>query len=109
MASLIKVGGGKMPLRAIQFMASDGERRTIRLGRCGLEAAREFKRQVEILASHATTNTPLDAATSGWLAGLPDRMHEKLAEKGLVVLRHPKPIAPTLGEWLETYLDQRTD
>ena len=59
-----------MPLRAIQFMASDGERRTIRLGRCGLEAAREFKRQVEILVSHAITNTPLAAATSAWRPAL---------------------------------------
>ena len=36
-------------------------------------------------------------------------MHEKLAAHGLVAPRHPKPIAPTLGEWLETYLHQRTD
>ncbi len=27
----------------------------------------------------------------------------------LVALRQHKPTAPTLGEWLDTYLDQRTD
>ena len=95
MASLIKIGGGKTPPRAIQFTDGDGGRKTIRLGRCGLEAAREFKRQIEILVSHAITNAPMGAATSEWLAGLPDRIHEKLAGKGLVAPRNLRPVAPT--------------
>ncbi len=70
---------------------------------------REFKRQVEILVSHTITNAPLGTAISEWLAGLPERMHEKLAKHGLVAPRQLKPTAPTLGEWLDTYLDQRTD
>ncbi len=61
MASVIKTSGGKMPGRAIQFTDADGNRRTIRLGKVGLEAAREFKRKVESLLSWAITNQRPDA------------------------------------------------
>ncbi|UCC30135.1 MAG: hypothetical protein JSU86_18295 [Phycisphaerales bacterium] len=79
MASLVKVSGGKTPARAIQFTDPDGQRRTIRLGKVGLEPAREFKRKVEALLSRSITNQPPDAQTSAWVAGLPDKMHAKLA------------------------------
>jgi len=107
MASLVKVSSGKVPARAVQFTDPDGNRRTIRLGKCGLEPAREFKRKVEILLSHTITNAPLDAQTSAWVAGLLDKVHAKLAAVRLVEPREPPPTAPTLGAWLDKYIGQR--
>jgi hypothetical protein len=78
-ASLIKTSRGKVPSRVVQFTDLAGERRTIRLGKVGLDAAREFKNKVEALLSCSITNTPPDVQTSGWLAGLSDDMHSKLA------------------------------
>lgn len=107
MASLIKTGRGKIPGRAIQFMDEHGNRRTIRLGKVGLEPAREFKRRVEALLSGRITNQPPVTHLSAWLAGLPDKMHAKLAAVDLVSARTPPPTAPTLGKWLDKYIGQR--
>ncbi len=107
MASLIKTTGGKVPSRAIQFADRDGKRRTIRLGKCGLEAARRFKTRVERLLSCVITNTPFDVETSTWLAGLSDKMHARLVRVDLVSPREPEPTAPTLKDWLTKYIGQR--
>ncbi len=64
MASLIKVSGGKVPARAIQFTDRDSVRRTVRLGKVGLEEGREFKRKVESLLSWSITNQSPDAQLS---------------------------------------------
>jgi len=106
-ASLIKTSRGKVPSRAVQFTDFAGERRTIRLGKVGLDAAREFKNKVETLLSCSITNTPPDVQTSGWLAGLSGDIHSKLAGAGLVQPRIPAPTAPSLKEWLDKYIAQR--
>ena len=107
MASLIKVGSGKVPPRAVQFVDVDRRRRTIRLGKVGLVAGREFKGKVEGLLSYRILNQPPDAQISEWLSGLPDETHQKLATVGLVEPRTPQPGAPALGAWLTKYIDQR--
>ncbi len=107
MASLIKTSRGKVPSRAIQFMRPDGGRGTIRLGKIGLEAGRTFKTKVEDLLSCAITNTAPDVQTSAWLAGLPDEVHAKLADVGIVAPRTPPPTAPGLKNWLDKYGSQR--
>ncbi len=96
-----------MPGRAVQFTDADGNRRTIRLGKVALEAARESKRKVESLLSWAITNQRPDAQMSAWLAGLSDKMHAKLAAVEMVEPRTPPPIAPTLDAWLKRYIGQR--
>ena len=98
MASLYKIGGGKVPIRGLQFTNAEGERKTIRLGRIGLSAARTFKRNVELLAYHRPINTTPEGPLCAWVAGLSAAMHEKLAVVGLVAPREPKPEAPTLAE-----------
>ena len=107
MASLIKTIGGKKPSRAVQFTDVDGDRRTVRLGKVGLEPARRFKTKLEALLSSRITGSSPDVETSAWLAGLSDIMHAKLAGVGLVDPREPAPVAPTLGAWLDKYIGQR--
>jgi len=109
MASLIRLSRGKVPSRAIQFTDPQGDRRTIHLGKVGLEAAREFKRKVEKLLAWSITNDAPDAQTSAWLAGLADPMYAKLAKVGLAAPREPKSSAPGLGAWLDKFLAERVD
>lgn len=112
MASVIKTSRGKQPSRAVQFTRPDGtfgKRCTIRLGKVTYDAAHEFKRKVERLLAWSITNESPDVQTATWLQGLPDSIHAKLADHGLVAPREPEPTAPTLGKWLGKYLKQRTD
>jgi integrase len=106
-ASLIKTSRGKAPSRAIQFTDQNGDRKTVRLGKIGLETARTFKTKVETLFSCAITNTAPDVQTSTWLADLPDATHAKLAGIGLVEPRTPPPTAPMLKACLDKYIGQR--
>jgi len=107
MASLIKVSGGKVPSRAIQFVNAAGERKTIRIGKCGLEQARTFKQNVERLLACKTLGAPPDLQLAAWVADLPDDMHEKLAAVDLVSPRQPKAKSLTLKEWTAKYIGQR--
>jgi len=109
MASISRTDDRKRPGRVIQFYDVDDKRRTIRLGRCGLDVAQQFKTQVEALQHVKLMNTTPAPEVSAWLAGLPDTMHKKLAAVGLVEPRVPKSLAPTLSVWLGRYVDQRTD
>ena len=52
MDCLCKIGGGRVPIRGLQFTNTEGGRKTIRLGRIGLSATRTFKRSVELLINH---------------------------------------------------------
>lgn len=62
---------------------------------------------MEALLSGRITNQPPDAQLSAWLAGLPDKIHAKLALVDLVQPRTPPPTAPMLGAWLDKYIGQR--
>ena len=60
MAAVTEIGGGKSPIRAVQFVDPTGSRRTIRLGRVGPKAMATFKLRVEALLSASMLNEPLD-------------------------------------------------
>ena len=107
MASISKTGSGKTPGRMIQFVGRDGKRRSIRLGKIGLPAARLFKDKVESLVSCKITGQLPDAVVSTWLAGLSDKLHGRLSSVELVEPRVPPPTSPALGFWLDRYLGQR--
>lgn len=102
MASVIKDPNGR---KRIQFGASDGRRRTIRLGRVELRHAHAVRVKVEAMVSASLTQQPLDMQTSEWVANLDDGLHQKLVAVGLVKARQGR----TLGAWLETFLDSRSD
>ena len=89
--------------RFIGFTASNGKRRTIYLGKVPRRQAEAARVKVEDLVSASITgHTPADE-TSRWLAGLNDRMIDKLARVGLTLPRQ----AFTVREWLTQYLDDR--
>ena len=105
MASIARDPKGK---KRILFMVGDGSRKTIRLGKTSLKQAEAFKIRLEDLISTQRQNGSLSNATASWVAGLPDDVHDKLASAGLVTPR--KATEDTmLGEFLDSYLQSRTD
>ena len=105
MASISRDKGGN---RRIQFVAPDGKRPTIRLGKVSQRSAEGIKYRVERLLESQLTGHALDADMAGWVGDLDSRMADKLARVGLI----PKPeqkAAATLGPFVTAYLDGRAD
>jgi len=109
MASITKLGKGKQPPRAIDFVDSnDGrKRKRIRLGVVGLSQAREAKVRVEKLLSAKVLNQTPDAETLRWLADVGDTIHGRFVRAGLAEPRQPVPTSPQLGDFLAKHLEQR--
>jgi len=106
MASIGKDLGGR---RRILFVAPDGKRKTIRLGKCSQRTAEAVKVKVEALVMAAITGSPLDDEVSRWVAGLDSGMADKLAAIGLIAARRRPGDGLTLAGFLDSYIDGRTD
>lgn len=102
MASIVNDAGGQ---RRIVFMAPDGNRKTIRLGKVTSRTAQEIKSKVERLVAATGANVSLDLETAQWIGGLGDKLAAKLAAAGLI----PKQRAAKLGDYLDAYVTRRTD
>jgi integrase len=100
MASISNDPNGR---RRILFIATDGKRKTIRLGKVSRRQAEAVRVKVEDLVSSAITGHAPADETSRWLAGLDDSMIDKLAAVGLAMRRDNL----TLGGWLDRYLTDR--
>ncbi|MBX9585240.1 MAG: site-specific integrase [Gemmataceae bacterium] len=85
--------------RVIPFVAGDGKRRTIRLGKVSKKTAEGVELRVEYLQSAATSRLPLDGETARWVADIGD----DLAAVGLIPVRQSE----TLGAFLDGYLTRR--
>jgi len=103
MASVISDPNGR---KRIQFVAGDGSRRTIRLGKATMRQADGVKVKLEqlILAATGVTNV-VDDETANWLTGLDDSMYDKLAGVGLVGQRENVK----LRAFLDAYIKERSD
>ena len=109
MASITKLGKGKQPPRAIDFVDdTDGrKRKRIRLGVVTHDEARAAKCRIEKLMTAKILNQPPDQETAVWLSGVSDTIHARIAKTGLVELREAQSRAPRLGEFMDKYLYQR--
>jgi len=65
MASIANDPGGQ---RRILFVAANGKRKTIRLGKVPLRYAESVCRHVEALLVAKVANQPIPQQTAGWLA-----------------------------------------
>ena len=101
MASVVNDPNGR---RRILFVAGDGTRKAIRLGKVSERQAVAFKVRLEQLVGRRITGA-LDDETARWVAGLDDTTHGKLAAVGLVATRQ----ASRLGPWVDGYLAERAD
>ncbi len=89
----------------IQFVGSDGKRRSIRLGKVSQRVAEGVKYRIEAINAAKIAGHSLDADTASWIAGLDDEMHAKLANAGLV----PARASQTFKAFLDQYLAHRAD
>ena len=94
--------------RRIQFIAPDGGRSAIRLGKVSHRAAEAIKYRVEVLLASKLTGHPIEADTANWIANLEPAMADKLARVGLIPKRDTQ-VAMTLGPFLTAYIEGRTD
>ena len=80
--------------RCIQFTAADRKRRSIRLGKVPAKAAAVIRGKVETLNAAAIMQQAPDDDTARWVAGLDNKLYDKLAAVGLVLLpsTHPSPV-----------------
>lgn len=92
--------------RAIQFVAVDGKRRTIRLGKASLRLTKEVKVKVESLIAAEALGCSLDLDTAAWVSKIGDDLATKMTAVGLIPRR--ATVRP-LGEFLDSYISQRTD
>ena len=105
MASIANDPGGR---RRIQFVDTDGKRRTIRLGKMSKRQAETIKLRVEdLIAAKLSGGAPPDD-TARWVAAIADNLAEKLAYHGLIEPRAGKSVLQ-LGEHLASYFAARTD
>ena len=105
MASVINDLNGK---KRIQFVAPDGKRKTLRLGKCSKRDAESIKYRVENLLAALMQGREPSRDDAVWLDRLPDTMHTKLAKNGLTNPRDGYGL-PTLSDWVEKYIQKRAD
>src|SRR4030042_1665305 len=98
MASVIRDKNGR---KRIGFTASDGSRKTLRLGKATARQAEAIKPKIEQLVLAATGITGvIDDETAKWLTGLDEAMYDKLAAVGLVA----PGTSTTLGRFIGAHV-----
>ena len=98
MASIAREKDGR---RRILFVAPDGARKTIRLGKTSDKIASMVKGHVEHLLTAQGNGGAPERHTALWLADIPDPLHARLARVGLV---QPRERADTtLGGLLDVW------
>ncbi len=102
MSSITAQPGGR---HTIQFIGSDGKRRSIRLGVGTRKQAEAVQCKVDDLVSASIlSGTPRDE-TARWLASVDDVMNDKLAAVGLI----PRRRVTTLAAFVDDYIAGRID
>jgi integrase len=102
MASVSRDPNGR---RVIQFVAGDGKRKSIRLGKVSQRIAEEIKVRVEALNAALLSGCPLDNDTARWVSRIGDDLAAKLAAVGLI----PERASARLGDFLDAYINRRSD
>jgi integrase len=102
MASVIDDPNGR---RRIQFVAPDGSRKTIRLGKTDRKSAEAINRHVEALLAAKIGGQPVPRDTAAWLASVGGSLKDKLAAVGLIEAVE----RAVLGEFLRGYVLNRPD
>jgi hypothetical protein len=101
-ASISKQPNGR---RTIQFVAPNGKRKSIRLGKTSQRDAEAIKTKIEALVASAASGFAWDHETARWVAGIEDVLAGKLARAGLI----PKRQAAVLSDFLDSYFTKRAD
>jgi integrase len=87
--------------RRILFVAPDGGRKTIYLGRVDRKTAAGVRLRVETLLASKIANQPVPRDTAAWLAGIGPSLRGKLARAGLVDAQRRLTVSEFLASWLD--------
>jgi integrase len=101
MASISTDGKGN---RIVQFIAGDGKRRSIRLGKLDLKTARDVARRVDALNVAMIAGQVIGRDLAEWLGIIGETLHKKLVTVGLIAERAGKVPVPTLGDFLAEFV-----
>ena len=102
MASITNESGGR---RTIQFVAPDGSRKSVRLGKVSKQHAELAKVRIERLIAARLIGEPPDPDTRKWLYNVDPILLDRLARAGLVEASH----STRLGDLGSAYLGRRSD
>ncbi len=87
--------------RRILFVAPDGSRKAIHLGRCDRKTAEAISRHVEALLAAKIGGQPIRPDTAAWLADIGEKLRDKLSALGLVESVQRVNVGEFLASWLE--------
>lgn len=105
MASIARDKNG---CRRILFVAPDGKRPTVRLGKVAQRTAEGIKYRVEQLLEALNFNRSMEADLVQWVSDLEPWLAKRLARVGLIPNPEAKPVA-TLGPFLTDFTTRRID
>ncbi|MCL2329780.1 MAG: site-specific integrase [Phycisphaerae bacterium] len=94
--------------RRILFVAADGSRKTVRLGKCSQRDAEQVCRHVEVLAAATIHGQPVARETAVWLSSISHTLYDRLARTGLVEPR-AAAVSTKLGPFIDEYIAGRVD
>jgi integrase len=94
------IGNDPNGRKRILFVANDGTRKTVRIGKASKKQAEAFKLKVEALVTASITGGNVDDETARWVAGLHGTLRSRLEGVGLVAPRVSKADT-TLGTLLK--------
>lgn len=104
MASIARDPNGR---KRILFVAADGSRPALRLGKASIEDARTWKIRIEAIVTAQRIGVPIDSETAGWLGALSDIAYAKLSAVGLLPARQaanaPTNAARTLSACIAAF------
>src|SRR3970040_201191 len=89
--------------RRILFVAADGSRKTVRLGKCSERDAEGVRIHGETLAAGEPHGQPVSREPAVWLGGVGAKLHDRLARAGLVSARTAVE-ATKLGAFIDAYI-----
>jgi integrase len=101
---MASIGQDRNGRKRILFVAQDGTRKTIRLGKASVKQAEAFKVKIEALVTAGITGS-MDDETARWVATRGQEMHDKLSAVGLATARESQ----RLGDFLDAYIAERVD
>lgn len=97
MASISNDPNGR---RRILFVAPDGSRKTIRLGKCDRKSAGAIARYVESLLAAKIGGQPVPRDSAAWVAEIGPALQDKLAAVGLIEASKRAILADFLNEFI---------
>ena len=106
---MASIGKDKNGLRRLLFIAPDGKRRTIRLGKMPMRHVETIKAKVEQLVASLVSGCSWDNETARWVAELPDPLAGKLARAGLIPKGKNGTPTETLGAFIDAYIESRAN